>query len=464
MTHRYRVDDRRIHAVGRLSLALSGLVATASFGAGVLAPPASAAAIQVSGVQPVVGMASPSAAHVVVRASPAKVWTSAGGKATSAVTATFTTSSGDPVANLPIHWSTTGGTLSTLTGRTDTSGQAQVILTQPSVISPPRELGVIATDADRTGLRSFAGVEFLANRISIYPKSGAGGPWEWYQSCRFIPSSKVPPSPRAGCQRSDPIFGPVVLNGDLWNLASTAKGGVVIRDTAAGAMGVSADFRSAPQASQSTWVLGDPNVTYGIQPQAAQSSPAPSSSLPLPMKLDALPKDVIATTNYKLAGTSTTRFDFSYDIWLEPQKAVEAPGSGTLEVMVWTDDGNQALPPGYRETVSMDFSVNGVTEVGRWGVYISSGPKGSGATTTVQLVLTKVIGAGKVGIDLNDSFGQVETALKAYDPSAWPTFSKYYLDSITLGSEFGRKSGSSGVGPFSWDLYSYSFGLGMKLP
>ena len=110
----------------------------------------------------------------------------------------------------------------------------------------------------------------------------------------------------------------------------------------------------------------------------------------------------------------------------------------------------------------MDLTVNGVTKLRQWGVYISNG-QGSG-TTTVQLVLTRVIDAGRVGVDLNNSFDKAEAALKSYDPTQWTSFSKYYLDSITLGSEFGRKSGSAGVGPFSWDLYDYSFGLGVKLP
>ncbi len=324
-------------------------------------------------------------------------------------------------------------------------------------------VGVTATDANTTSLRSSGEVDFLPNRISIYPKSASGGPWEWYQSCPFIPSTDVPPNAKSGCQRSDPIFGPVVLDGDLWNLGSTAKGGVMMRNTTAGDLSVSANFTSAPSASGSSWVLGDPNVTYGIQPQTINTSPKPLPSLPLPMNVNALPKDLIATTNYKLAGTSSTRFDFSYDIWLQPQKAVETPRTGTLEIMVWTDDGNQALPPGYRGPVWMDYADNGVRKTGQWGVYITNGEKGSG-TTTVQLVLTKVINKGNVAIDLTHSFQKVESALTNYYPTSWPSFSSYFLDSITLGSEFGRKTGSSGVGPFSWNLYNYSFGLGTKLP
>ena len=135
--------------------------------------------------------------------------------------------------------------------------------------------------------------------------------------------ANIPPNAKTGCQRSDPIFGPVILNGDLWNLASTASGCGHMRNTSAGDMAVSTDFNSAPQASQSTWVLGDPNVTYGIQPQAVQKLAETLSQSPPTDEARCTTRDLIATTNYKLAGTSTTRFDFSYDIWLEPQRTVE---------------------------------------------------------------------------------------------------------------------------------------------
>ena len=438
---------------------MTAVVAVASLNVGVVDPSGLAAAKAFSG-----GLEATTTipAHVVVTASPGNVWTSVDGKATATVTATFTTSNGDPAPNIQIQWSTTGGSLEASTGRTDADGGAQVGLTQPAKVTSSREVGITATDASEISLRSSAEVDFLPNRISIYPKSASSGPWEWYQSCPFIPSTDVPPNAQSRCQRSDPIFGPVLLDGDLWNLGSTASGGVVMSNTTTGDLSVSANFTSAPSTSGSTWVLGDPNVTYGIQPQAIETSPEPLPSLPLPMKVNALPKDLITRTNYKLAGTSSTRFDFSYDIWLEPQATVETPNSGTLEVMVWTDDGNNVLPPGYRETVPMDYTDNGVLKAGDWGIYITNGQKLSG-TTTVQLVLTNGINEGDVAVDLTHAFQKVESALKGFYPTSWTSFSSYFLDSITLGTEFGTKAGSSGLGPFSWHLYNYSFGLGTKL-
>ena len=299
-----------------------------------------------------------------------------------------------------------------------------------------------------------------SSTISVYPESDPGGPWEWYRSCLFLPSVKIPPS-GGKCQSSDPVFGPVVLNGDLWNLDTTASGGVTMQNGAGGALAVSAHFPAARPKSSSTWVLGYPNISYGIEPQSAADSPTPSASLPLPMKFTTVPT-VLGTTKYEVSGTSTTRFDFAYDMWLEPQETVETPRAGTLEIMVWMDYANHALPPDYRGKVLLDYAVNGVAENGQWFVYLPVG-KVSG-TTTVVLALTNPLSKANFAIALTGAIQRAESALKQYDPSEWPSFSNYYLDSISLGSEFGLKEGSSSLGPLSWDLSDYSLGVGSKLP
>ncbi len=313
--------------------------------------------------------------------------------------------------------------------------------------------------ASSQGLAAAATSGSGTSTISLYPQPNQAGPWEWYRSCLFLPSVKIPPS--GGCQSSDPVFGPIVLNGDLWNLSNSANGGVAMHDTSDGALAMYANFSKAGPASPSTWVLGYPNISYGIAPQSAADSPKPSASLPLPMKLSTVP-NLLGTTNYQLSGTSATRFDFSYDMWLEPHQAVDTPTTGTLEVMVWMDFANHALPPDYRETVSMDYAVNGAARSGRWWVYLPLG-KTSG-TTTVVLALTKPMDRASFAVELTTAIQQAESALKKYDPTEWPSFSNYYLDSISLGTEFGQKPGSSGAGPFSWGLFLYRLGVGEKLP
>ncbi len=294
--------------------------------------------------------------------------------------------------------------------------------------------------------------------ISVFPKSKSTGSWEWNSACRFVPIGS------RGCEGGDPIFGPVVLNGDLWNLGSKGSGSAVMKISSNGDLNTTATFSSTPEVSSQTWVLGFPNVSYGISPQAASDSPKPSAALPLPMKISSLPTNLIASSSYKLTGTSSVRYDLAYDTWLEPQHQVVTPRRGTIELMVWTADGNGALPPGFRENVSMSYAANGVTQTAPWGVYIVNGDEAQATNTTVYLILTKPITDGKVSVDFTRALRQMEAALTKYDPKHWSSFSNYYLDTIPLGSEFGRIPGKSAVGPYTWDLYDYKLEVGGQLP
>jgi hypothetical protein len=305
---------------------------------------------------------------------------------------------------------------------------------------------------------SSADASSAPDTISVFPKSMSTGSWKWDSSCRFVPIAS------RGCEGGDPIFGPVVLNGDLWNLGSKGSGSAAMKISSNGDLTTTAKFSSTPEVSTQTWVLGFPNVSYGISPQAATDSPKPSASLPLPMKISSLPTDLIASSDYKLTGTSSVRYDLAYDTWLEPQHQVVTPRRGTIELMVWTADGNGALPPGFRENVSMSYAVNGVTRTDPWGVYIVNGDQAQATNTTVYLILTKPITDGKVSVDFTRALRHMEAALKKYNPKHWSSFSNYYLDTIPLGSEFGHVPGKSTVGPYTWDLYDYKLEMGGQLP
>lgn len=402
--------------------------------------------------------------HAAASASPAKIWTTNGAKATSVVTAKFSGTTGKAVAGVPVHWAASVGSLSASTGTTAANGEARVTLTQPVDVSPSKAVTVTATDADDSTVRSSTSVTFFPNKISFLPLAASAGPWEWYGSCEFVPSAMIPPTAKSGCRSSDPTFGSMVVNGDLWNLSSTASGHVAMQINAKGQLATTEGFVSAPELSPLTWVLGDPNVSYGVEPQAPADPPKVSASLPLPMALDALPRDVVASAAYDLTDTASVTYDFSYDLWLEPQKSVVTPTKGTIELMIWMDDGNSALPSGHEGTVSMNDAVNGVDQSAHWGLYINNGDKAAAAQTTVYLVLQKPTNDTRVSVDFNSAFAVMEAALKKYDPTHWSSFSSYYLDSIPLGSEFGRQAGKSQTGPSHWLLENYYLTLGKKLP
>ena len=112
------------------------------------------------------------------------------------------------MSGVPVSWRSTGGSLSGRTGTTNSEGRVQVTLTQPTQISPSQTIAVVATDAARTTVRSYVAITFVPNRISFLPMAKPSGPWEWYRSCQFVPSAKIPPTAKSGCQNSDPTFGP----------------------------------------------------------------------------------------------------------------------------------------------------------------------------------------------------------------------------------------------------------------
>jgi Glycosyl hydrolase family 12 len=300
--------------------------------------------------------------------------------------------------------------------------------------------------------------------ISLFPKAKGDGPWEWNKTCRFIPTKTIPPSTKGGCSTVDPVFGPIILNGNLWNIGATAATTVKMGISSEGELSVSTGRAAAPQRSKSTWVLGFPDITYGTTPQAPGDSPKTSPNLPLPMKLNALPKNLIATASYQLTNTSTVRYDLAYDLWIEPQRTVETPRTGTIEFMIWTDDGNHALPPGFKENVTMAYAVNGVEKSAPWGVYLTNGNKAAKTNTTVYLVLTKPVNNAQVSVDLSRALLEMDAVLTKYDSTHWSNIPNYYLDSIPLGTEFGKLPGASTAGPFSWSLHSYRLGVNQQLP
>ena len=118
-----------------------------------------------------------------------------------------------------------------------------------------------------------------------------------------------------------------------------------------------------------------------------------------------------------------------------------------MELMIWTEQGNKALPPGYKGQVSMRYAVNGVGQSGKWGLHITNGDKASNTQTTLYLVLTKPKNNAKVSVDFNSAIKVMEGTFGKYDAAHWPSFSDYYLDCIPLVSEFGSVQGKSSAGP-----------------
>ena len=228
----------------------------------------------------------------------------------------------------------------------------------------------------------------------------------------------------------------------------------------------------APDAG--TWVRGYPSVVYGLDQCHARTSPPPAPALRLPLRVSAIPSDLIGRTSYSLDRTTIT-FDIAYDMWLSPSPTrTPCQGDGTVEVMVWTDADRRALLPADLKvsTLSMPYAVNGAVDAGTdaWSVYASD--IGTGGWTapwggTVWLVLNPAVGIrrGDVAVDLSTALSQVAALLQ--DRYGWTRFRRsYWLDTVPFGLEYGPPSGTAtdgGRSYFSFELSSYCLAAGTTL-
>ena len=239
------------------------------------------------------------------------------------------------------------------------------------------------------------------------------------------------------------MLGRAQLNGDEWNLGVTtpAEGDVRMSMTSTGGLTVRGELPVAPPCtaatclapSANTWVRAYTNVSYGKNPCRAATSPASNPALRLPVKVSALPTDLVGTTSYSSQASQIT-YDIAYDMWLNPS-GTQSPcrTQGTVEVMVWTDYDRQALlPTAPVASASIPYAVGGVVHDGTnaWSAYVIN-VHGSGRTSpyggTVFLVLNaaNVVPAGTVSVDVTKALSAVGGLLE--QDYGWRDFASHYL-------------------------------------
>ena len=293
--------------------------------------------------------------------------------------------------------------------------------------------------------------------------------WRWTGQCPLSPAATE------GCGTAGPILGFAQLNGDEWNLGGRGTAGSLDMSVrSSGAVTIEGHFaRTAPctesaclAPSAFTWVRGYPNVLYGINQCHAGTSPRRSPRLPLPMRLDSIPRHLIGVTAYS-AQTSQVTYDVTYDLWLH-QTGTKRPcrSEGTLEILVWTDYDARALLPVSLQvgTASIPFAVERVARSGRqaWSVYASNIERNGrtapwGGTLWFVPSRADVVGHGRVSVDLSAVLSAA--GLLLHDNYGWPELGQHYwLDTASFGLEFGPASGNptdSGPSRFSAQISAY---------
>jgi hypothetical protein len=215
-----------------------------------------------------------------------------------------------------------------------------------------------------------------------------------------------------------------------------------------------------------TWVRGYPNVLYGVNQCHADSSPASSPRLPLPMRLDAVPPHLTGVTAYA-AHASAVTYDVTYDLWLNPT-ATRRPcrSQGTLEILVLTDYSARALLPSSLQvaTASIPVAVNRMVRPGShaWSVYASNiYPRGRtapwGGTLWFVPARADLVTHGRVSVDLSAVLSAA--GLLVHHNYGWPDLARrYWLDTASFGVEYGPASGDpldSSSSHFSAQISAY---------
>ncbi len=310
-----------------------------------------------------------------------------------------------------------------------------------------------------------------ASGLNLLPVSTAKGHvWKWDALCPYSPRTA------GACAGAGPDIGPVQLSGDEWNLGggTATPGSLAMSVGATGALAVQGAFPTTPPCTDAkciaprayTWVRGFPSVLYGFNQCHGSTSPRVSPLLPLPMRVSAIPADLIGSTAYSLRKPRAT-YDIAYDLWLNKSATKEpCQTNGTVEVMVWFDYDRLALLPGSMEVAeaTIPFAVNGITNSGKqaWGVFTSNLYRGGrtapwGGTIWFIVNAADRVGSGSVRVDLSSVLSAAGTLLQ--NRYGWRNFRhSYWLDTIPFGMEYGPEDGTlsgSGSSYFSLKLSSY---------
>lgn len=416
-----------------------------------------------------VELVAPRASHVSLRAS-SPVFSTTTPAQSATITATFTGRGNAPIAGVPVTWFATSGDLSATSGVTNARGEATVRVTEGSAVSPSTSqnpdltAAVIVKDADNPRVSGVVYIKALSHVVSLIPSPGTAHSWSWTAACPFNPSPCRPAGP-------SPDVGWLQLNGELWNLGKGALGEARMLLSRAGTLTTTADFSTSPSGSVATWTRGDPGPSYGIVLGYPNGSPPESPSLRLPIPIDSIAPDLIATAAYHITAAPTTSFQFGYNLWLEPHQDTTTAGPGTIDVLVSTaNSGAESLPAGSAIPISMPYAFNGQVRkgVGAWDAYVSgieSGGRTAAGGGSVSFVLTAPVTSGKVSIDLSDVLAASAEILESR--YQWASFrGSYSLDTIQLESEVGPAGASmlsSGPTELSWSLSDYCFGVRTRL-
>ena len=259
-----------------------------------------------------------------------------------------------------------------------------------------------------------------------------------------------------------------LLQINMWNLASVGYGNETLTfNNATGEVCFSAYISNVTLISPSGGVWGYPGLyLVGIFPGGQVNVRNPM--LPLPLTVSDLVNGTysnrLLVLNYTMWVPDDEPMDWSYDIWLTTTPAPSASLNHGAELMIWLYTTTPVFP--WADTgikVNVPIIVNGTVVNETFDIHVDCyhGYDNTYWTYIAFVPLNGGFSNALVSISLKPFLQYMVNVFPRVCPSLWNSPNQVaglYMDTITLGSEFGSTQWATepGWGAIAWKLYEAS--------
>ncbi|MEM1516913.1 MAG: hypothetical protein QXW88_05275 [Thermofilum sp.] len=226
------------------------------------------------------------------------------------------------------------------------------------------------------------------------------------------------------------VAGNVVVDGNAWGLdgyQGSFSGSLEIYSDSLGRLWFESKLNLSSVLLKAWQVVAYPELSYGVKPWTPGTVAPMSRQLELPVELSKLPR-VVALVDYAVLSSSTA-YNFAFDIWVLRGSSARAPREGDVEVMIWLHKEGIDFSPGAGKNVGAvrtQALVDGKLVELSFDAWVQE--RIGGGWAYVAFVLRGSKPRGEIGLDI--SF-LVRKALELLGLSQ----EGYYVFSIELGYE-----------------------------
>lgn len=189
-------------------------------------------------------------------------------------------------------------------------------------------------------------------------------------------------------------------------------------------------------------VMAYHEIIYGYKPwEYSETHPRPVKTLELPTRVANLyKKSIVLYTDHEIR-KSSTKINFSYDMWLMRSATDMKCSKGDIELMIWLyrSPDLKPLPKDADTVVEIPILLNGKITTTKLEAYITeiTLPSGIGGWTYIAFTLENPVEKGSIALDFTSLLEITREVLAKHMPSEWngEKFDDLYLRSVEVGTE-----------------------------